>query len=75
MKIPLLVPLLLAGCLTTSAQVTDSANGYDPIAGQLLRAGLGRLGAYGMLERLTSHAGHRLSGSAGADTPWNWRSG
>ncbi len=68
MKILPLVPLLLAGCLTASAQITDSANGYDPVAGQLLRAGLGRLGAYGMLERLTSHAGHRLSGSAGADT-------
>ena len=68
MKIPFFVPLLLAGCLTASGQVTDSTNGYDPIAGKLLRAGLGRPGAYGMLERLTSHAGHRLSGSAGADT-------
>jgi Zn-dependent M28 family amino/carboxypeptidase len=67
-KIPFFVPLLLAGCLTASGQVTDSTNGYDPIAGKLLRAGLGRPGAYGMLERLTSHAGHRLSGSAGADT-------
>ena len=68
MKIPLLAPLLFASCLTGSAQVTDSANGYGPLAGQLLRAGLGRLGAYCMLERLTSHAAHRLSGSAGADT-------
>ena len=68
MKIRLVVLLLLAGCLTASAQVTDSTHGYDPIAGRLLRAGLGSTGAYGMLERLTSHAGHRLSGSAGADT-------
>ncbi len=68
MKTPLLAQLLLAGCLTASAQVTDSTSGYYPIAGELLRAGLGGLGAYGMLERLTSHAGHRLSGSAGADT-------
>jgi Zn-dependent M28 family amino/carboxypeptidase len=60
--------LLLAGCLTASAQVTDSAHGYEPVAAQLLRSGLLRLGAYGMLERLTSRAGHRLSGSAGADT-------
>ena len=68
MKTPLLCPLLLAACLTASAQVTDSANGYGALAGGLLRTGLGRLGAYGMLERLTSRAGHRLSGSAGADT-------
>jgi Zn-dependent M28 family amino/carboxypeptidase len=68
MRIPCLTTLVLAACLTATAQVTDSANGYGAVAGQLLRVGLGRLGAYGMLEQLTSHAGHRLSGSAGADT-------
>jgi carboxypeptidase Q len=68
MRIPFLASLALAASLTASAQVTDSANGYGAVAGGLLRAGLGRLGAYVMLEQLTSHAGHRLSGSAGADT-------
>lgn len=68
MKAHLLTPLLFAACLTASAQVTDSTNGYGALAGALLRSGLGRLGAYSMLERLTSHAGRRLSGSAGADT-------
>jgi hypothetical protein len=49
MRIPFVAALALAASLTASAQVTDSANGYGAVAGQLLRVGLGRLGAYGML--------------------------
>jgi carboxypeptidase Q len=71
MKIPLLTALLLSLCLPAAGQTTDTANRYSPVAGQLLRTGLGRLGAYRMLEQLTLRAGHRLSGSAGADTAVN----
>ena len=49
MRIPFVTTLVFAASLTASAQVTDSANGYGAVAGQLLRVGLGRLGAYGML--------------------------
>jgi hypothetical protein len=68
MKLPLVPLLLAAACLTAAAQETDTSGVYAPVAGNLLRTGLGRLGAYRMLEELTSRAGHRLSGSAGADT-------
>jgi len=67
-KTPLLAPLLLAGCLTAFGQAGDSAHGYEAVAGQLLRTGLRSLGAYRMLQQLTSRAPRRLSGSAGADT-------
>ncbi len=68
MKTPLLSSLVLAAFLPAAGQVTDSASGYGALAARLLHTGLGRPGAYLMLEQLTSRAAHRLSGSAGADT-------
>jgi Zn-dependent M28 family amino/carboxypeptidase len=67
-RISILTALVLAAPLASDGGVIDSANGYGAIAGRLLRTGLGRPGAYRMLEQLTSRATHRLSGSAGSDT-------
>jgi len=68
MRLRFVLLLLTSPCLTAAAQGTDSSLVYGPIAGRLLRTGLVRLGAFRMLEQLTARAGHRLSGSAGADT-------
>ncbi len=68
MRIVLCVSLVMSLSLPVRAQAPDTVNAYMHAAKDLLRAGLGRTGAYVMLERLTSHAPHRLSGSAGADS-------
>ncbi len=65
MKIPLIAAITIALSVRCAAREADSV--YAEVAGGLQRTGLTRLGAYSMLLELTSRAGHRLSGSPGAE--------
>jgi hypothetical protein len=71
MRIALCAVLVISLPVFARAQAPDTGSAYVHAAKDLLRAGLVRTGAYGMLERLTSRAPHRLSGSAGADSAVN----
>ena len=66
--IALIIPLLVTSSGLTFAQTlrTDVVS-YDSVARRILETGLRDLEAFSMLQELTSTAGHRLSGSPGAE--------